>query len=153
MALEHKFVAIPRVHSEALIVLRNQYSFPKTIIRYNCQMLDAIPWPTGKFADNIEKELAALRKWYQNNSNNSANIHDDYILPNMSAFELMDTYIDGIIPFRGLNYYGYTLIPYETIPKFIQILRQYEENTVFSAIESICENALALQEDILHIGI
>lgn len=94
-----------------------------------------------------------LIDFWKQNKPKAICISDDYILDNMQLFLLVDTRSDGVIPFRGLDYYGTTIIPNEEIAKFIEILRSLSCCNALESLINLSEEAIFQEADLLHIGI
>lgn len=148
MSLSHEFIVIQSGQFDELISLKAMYGDDVRFDRF-----DKIPWPTGSYAAKIEYELDLLMEYYKKCRHNCISISDAYILSNISAFECVDTLMSGFIPYRGLNYYGFTLIPWENIPCFLDTLHKLPDNNSFTQLIEFSEKAISLHHNILHCGI
>lgn len=148
MSLSHDFMTIQSSQIDVLVSFKAIYDSEVRFDRF-----DKIPWPTDSYAAKIEYELDLLMEYYKKCRHNCISISDAYILSNISAFECVDTFMNVFIPYRGLNYYGFTLIPWESIPCFLDALRSLPHNNRFAKLIVLSEKAISLHHHILHCGI
>lgn len=97
--------------------------------------------------------MATLSEYYQENRGDAIQIHDDYILPILDSLENIDTFLDGCIPYRGLYYYGFTVIPAENVPQFEKAIQDMSQEQALAPLLALCERAHTLHCGILHCGI
>lgn len=88
---------------------------------------------------------------YEKNANTA--YFDNISLVKEVAQTMRYTYFEGCIPYRGLFYYGFTLIPTESIPEFKMVMQDAAQNQEFAPLLALCQKALASQCCILHCGI
>lgn len=148
MSLSHDFILIQPSQIDDLMSLRSVYA---PDIRFG--RFDKIPWPTDCKASKVEYELKLLTNYYKEHLHDGISVMDAYILPNIPAFEYVNTLMHGFIPYKGLNYYGFTLIPLDSIPCLIDTLCNLSHKNRFTQLIEFCEKAIRLQQHILHCGI
>ena len=148
MSLSHEFIGIQPSQIDELMSLKAIYGPGVRFDRF-----DKIPWPTGNYSTKIEYELNLLMDYYKECRNTGISILDDYILSDVLEFECVDTLMNGFIPYRGLNYHGFTLIPWESIPCFLHTLCNLSHNNRYVQLIEFSEKAIRLHYHILHCGI
>lgn len=80
-------------------------------------------------------------------------IDDEYIEPLIEKLTELDTfYFTGKRPQKGLNYYGITLIPPESLAVFQKILRQ-EGQPMFWPLSEKIDEAIGQNRFMIHFGI
>lgn len=145
IALTHDFLTINSNEIKNLLDLNKMY-FSNSDIRYTKD--DHIPWPKDhEDADDI------LLEYYKRHRNACISIHDDFIRPKIDCFEKIDTLYGGFIPFRGLNYYGFTLIPTESISLFTSVLKKIQIKSEYNLLIKSCYKSLTTKNYILHCGV
>lgn len=144
MSLTHDFVAVSPSQLEPLISL-NKALFADNKIRYRNG--DKIYWPL-EYEDADDILLPIIEK----HRKDCVSVHDDVILPIISNFEAVDTLFGGFIPYKGLNYYGFTLFPTESISTLILVLQKANKVELNSLIQ-LCNTAIVNGLYILHRGI
>ena len=145
MALKHEFLIVSPKHLMPVLDL-NSSLFSDSEIRYKSG--ENMSWPSEyEDADDILLNIMVNRR------NESINLHDDVIRPILHKFEIVDTLFGGFIPCSGLNYYGFTLIPPESIPVLISVLIQINTGLEFDALLNLCTEALDKRQYILHSGV
>lgn len=90
---------------------------------------------------------------YEPKKYNCIDIDDDYILPILEKLKDIKTYFHDIsVPEMGLNYFGITLIPPESLKILKEILTE-EDNQIYKEVISMIEKALLENKFIIHYGI
>ena len=153
MALEHEFLVIPLELAAVLFELQGMYNPWNGSIRYGNADIDNIPWPEGKLFDLAQERISYLMCYYKANRCTAISIQDNLILPNLNIFGAIETLMYGFIPFVGLNYYGFTIIPHHSVLEFSALLKNISRNTEFSELISLCEKACKGKSCILHCGV
>lgn len=145
MALKHKFLKVSTKNILPLLHIKSNL-FQDKRIRYKNG--DNICWPNEcEDADDI------LLNIMSNLRDECVDIHDDIIRPILHDLERVDTLFGGFIPYSGLNYYGFTLFPTESIPTLISVLTNVKTNSEIDAILDLCNKAIDKKQYILHCGI
>lgn len=148
--LAHEFLLFPEKQMNAILGLQKEFSN-----MYSLRFSKSIPIP--KLTNRQEKADAAaisfLFEGYKKNRSDVIQIEDEYILPILDRLEKVDTFLDGCIPYRGLYYYGFTVIPTESIPQFEKVIQGMSQNQEFAPLLALCEKVRALHCCILHCGI
>lgn len=145
MALKHEFLNVSTEHLSSLIELNNLL-FPKNTIR--CKNGEKVYWPPEyEDADDILLNMITDR------CSECVELDDDIVRSMLHEFELIDTLFGGFIPFCGLNYYGFTLIPPESIPTLISVLTDVKTNLEIDALLNLCIRAIDKKQYILHRGV
>ncbi len=145
MALKHEFLNVSTEHLLSLIQLNNSL-FSKNTIRYKNG--EEVYWPNEyEDADDILLDIIIDR------CSECVNVHDDILRPMLHDFETVDTLFGGFIPFSGLNYYGFTLIPLESVPTLVSVLTNAKTNLEIDALLNLCIKAIDKKQYILHRGI
>lgn len=145
MALVHDFLIISPERLQSLISL-NKLLYPNNKFRYKSG--DNIYWPTN-YTDADDSLLTIVNS----SIGDSIGIDDDIILPILHCLENVDTLYGGFIPYRGLNYYGFTVIPFESIPSLIYALHKVQKESELEPLLQLCDIALIQKQYILHCGI
>lgn len=85
---------------------------------------------------------------------NCISVDDDYIIPILDKLTNLET-INPCIPekYNGLCYYGITIIPYNLLKKFIEILIKNENNSVYKNLINLLNEALNMKKYVIHYGI
>lgn len=149
MSLDHHFLILPTLESQACFEFREQYIVDGQISWYNS--FDDVPKPIDGRADTIAGDM--LMQYFLKNKVSAVGIHDDIIYPLLQEFKKVKSYYIGFVPCVGLNYYGITLIPKESIGNLIYILENAQYKTYLDPLITLCNTAKVLQQDILHLGI
>lgn len=144
MALIHDFLEVSPDRLTSLLSL-NKSLFSNTEIRYKNG--DSIYWPSEHSdADDI------LYSIIDNFRESLIMVHDDDILSMLPNFEIVNTLFGGFIPYKGLNYYGCTLFPPESLTILISVL-QSANNQNLNQLIQLCRTANKNKNYILHRGI
>ena len=149
MALVHDFFLIPPEITNQMIPFREHYMKHGKMERYPC--FEAVPKPLDCIADNAAGEI--LMGFYIPNRSQATRVNDKYILKNILEFKTVETFFTGYIPCMGLNYYGFTMIPLEAIPSFMDVLNHNSVRNCYRELISLCEEAASRKCDVLHCGI
>jgi len=145
MALTHQFLIVPWEQLESLSQL-NKSLFPDSKFRYKNK--DEICWPREYAdADDVLMNIMSCKR------TECVDIHDDFILPILHNLETVDTWFGGFIPYSGLNYYGFTLIPFESIQSLVAVLNNAKKLSEFDELLDLCTEAIDKKQCILHCGI
>ena len=145
MALEHEFLNVSTENILPLLHLNNSL-FSDKKIRYKNG--EDVYWPNKyEDADDILLKIMTSRRA------ECIVLHDDIIRPILHNFETVNTLFGGFIPFSGLNYYGFTLIPPESIPTLISVLTNVKTDLKIDALLDLCAEATDKKQYILHSGI
>ena len=145
MALKHEFLNVSAEHLSPLVELNNLL-FPKNAIR--CKNGEKVYWPPEyEGADDILLNIITDR------CSECVNLDDDIVRSMLHDFEIVDTLYGGFIPFSGINYYGFTLIPLESIPTFISVLADVKTNLEIDTVLNLCDMAIDKKQYILHRGV
>ncbi len=145
MSLKHEFLIIPPEQIITLLHLRKSLFLDKKI-RYKSG--EKICWPKEyEDADDILLNIMTHRR------RECSNLHDDVVRPILHKFEDVDTLYGGFIPYSGLNYYGFTLIPYESIPSLLSVLKKANKHSEFDELIEMCIKAIEKKQYILHVGV
>ena len=148
MALVHDFFLFPMDLSNQMRKYQVAYVVDGKMERYtNPEVAPRI--------DSVSSHTAwsLLRDFYRNNKALALMVDDEYVINNIMTFRKVETYCEGYIPFYGLNYYGITLIPWESLPQFTSVLRENSTHNCFGELVSLCQKAYDMKHDILHCGI
>lgn len=106
-----------------------------------------------KIPRNLISKYKALKQKYE-----VILFSDDIVLKYsdllLTTQDLKTYWNDFSNPEMGLNYYGDTIVPRESLSDFIAILKEIEEkeNSTFELVK-LCEEALYNKKDIVHFGI
>ncbi len=144
MALMHDFVDVSPDLLKSLLSL-NKMLFADKEIRYKNG--DNIYWPSEhEDADDV------LLQIIEDSHKDCISVHDDFILPLIPDFEAVNTLFGGFIPYKGLNYYGFTLFPTESLSALIVVL-QRSNKAEFNSLIQLCNTAIKNRHYLLHRGI
>ena len=152
MALEHEFLIFQLSENKEILELQEEYKSGKENVRYNRVTMSNIAWPTH-ISSRVEERMSFIQNYYKSNRHNAIRIHDDYILPNLDKFEDVETLLNGFIPFVGLNYYGFTIIPHQSLAVFVDVLKSICVDMEFLPLILLCEEASNKKNSVLHCGI
>lgn len=100
-----------------------------------------------------ETVLSVLDRAYGERRKEAVRVRDSLILPRLERFRAVDTLLDGWLPYKGLNYYGFTGIPAESVPALEAVLRELARGEEFAPLLALCREARAAQVWLLHCGI
>lgn len=100
-----------------------------------------------------EAVLSILERAYGERRKEAVRVRDSLILPQLERFRAVDTLLDGWLPYKGLNYYGFTGIPAESVPALEALLRELARGEEFAPLLALCREARAAQVWLLHCGI
>jgi hypothetical protein len=145
MALTHQFLIVPWEQIEYLSQL-NKSLFPDSKFKYKNK--EKICWPR-EYADADDVLMSIM----SSKCTACVDIHDDLVLPLLHNLETVDTWFGGFIPYSGLNYYGFTLIPFESIQSLVAVLNNAKKLSEFDELLDLCTEAIDKKQCILHCGI
>lgn len=82
-------------------------------------------------------------------------VSDRIILENLPRFLKVKTYWEAYDKeiCSGLNYYGPTVIPYESISDFIEVLNGLKHDKELINLKKLCRISLSERKEIVHFGI
>ena len=153
MALVHEFLMLPPDLTGNLYELRKKFIQGQTSLNIRYFSADEYPQYTSMQQEALKESENILRQFYTENRRRSIAIKDAYILPHLEKFKEIDTFMEGCVSYRGLNYYGYTVIPWGSLQAFVsascnaRIINEYPDlNTLF-------QDAYARNCEIFHCGI
>jgi len=149
MSLDHHFLCFPQGWTEKLVRFQRAYMSDGEFIRYRA--FSDVPRPIDPDADDFAGKY--LMDYYMANKKNAISVHDRIILKNLRRFASVDTFFIGFIPCVGLNYYGLTLIPWESLPEFVDVIKKIPKNSEANKLRALGQEAYINHEDILHCGI
>ena len=149
MALIHHFLLVSSDINNLVAPFRELYVLDGFMQRY--ANFESVPRPINIAADSEAGDI--LMAFYKDNQVRAVSVHDKYILKNLTNFNCVETYYTGFVPCMGLNYYGFTLIPWESLPVFTSICMEHSTQNCFAELISLCKVACSAKCDILHCGI
>lgn len=149
MSLNHEFFMLPSTKTEMLRAFQQRFLEDGILKRY--KNWDEVPRPIDLDVDRAAGDI--LSDFYLKNRHNAVRIHDRFILGRLRKFNQINTFYNGFIPCVGLNYYGYTVIPCDSIPALLNVLKKSPYRLFYIPLISLCQNAQKNQNDILHAGI
>lgn len=149
MALIHDFLLIPATVSEQISRYQEIYIAGGKIEHF--PNFEAVPKPIDRSADKAVGNM--LMDFFLENRPHALGVQDKYLLKHLLEFNVVETYFTGFIPCMGLNYYGFTLIPWESLPVFIGVLRKNSIRNSYGKLICLCEEAYKTKHAVLHCGI
>ena len=149
MALIHYFLLLSSDVSIIMAKYQEKYIIDGRMKRF--AYLEDVPNPIDCTADDTAGEI--LMDFYMRNKIHALGLQDKYICKNLLEFRTVETYFTGFIPCMGLNYYGFTLIPWGSLPAFICILRYNSVRNSYGKLVALCQEAYKMKRDVLHCGV
>lgn len=148
--LAHEFLLFQKKQMKAILGLQKEFSN-----MHGLRFSRSSPvWTLTKKQEKADAAaMSTLFENYRRDRSDAIQIKDDYILPILDSLEGVDTLLDGCIPYKGLYYYGFTVIPAENVPKFEKVIHDMSQGHEFANLLALCEKANALHCGILHCGI
>lgn len=145
-----------------LIFPRNKLSYSAELEEFykknpvDCFSLNLI-WPEDhKLAEEGHQVTKILTDFWKQNKDKQVVMPDEYILENIDSFREVHTLCNGFIPFRGLDYYGETVIECAELPTFILVLKRLlsaGSDKYLNELLKLANEAIAQNSHLLHIGI
>lgn len=148
MSLSHEFLLIS---PDSISQLMSFSSLYKKDVRFD--RFDMIQWPEEPHRPVVETELEHLMTYYRKHRCDCVSIADSIILASIPLLENVNTLMHGFIPYRGINYYGFTVIPLESIDIFTKVLNSLPKKDRYLELIDLCRDAKKLNRHILHCGI
>lgn len=103
---------------------------------------------------SIARENIPEKMDYEMFRGNAVQVPDEYILDNISLFEILHTHWEYVCnENRGLAYHGITIIPCDELDVLIQILKAIDNNQSIDRLICLCEYARGCRRDVIHWGI
>lgn len=145
MSLSHEFLALPPDQVKHLISFSSLYESGIRFDRFHAPF-----WSDSDQRLEIGKERNSLTTYYKEHRKQCVTIPDALILPVIPTFEHIPTLAEGLIPYRVLNYYGFTVIPNEEVSELVGILKCFSENKSYNRLLEMCKDSMALEQHSLH---
>lgn len=148
--LEHEFILLNNEQISRIKRFQNQ-----TDIFCEFQHWNEASFPKLTTEQNEARKavITILDKVYKKRRKEAICVRDSLILPRMECFGRIDTFFDGWLPYKGLNYYGFTVLPERSVSELEAVLIEIDQGGEFAPLLALCEKASATLEWLLHCGV
>lgn len=150
MSLSHIFFELDSAVTRELLSLQKQ-------IKLNSNIVFSRVSPINDWSESqkvlASKALQILLQCFRDNRDQGVQVSDTIILDDLGLFESTVLLQDGLFPYKGLNYYGFTVICKDTIPSLLIALQESNHKKEYKALFKMLRHAVQIGSDILHCGI